>query len=223
MKKEASLFAIMLVLSSFAISHAQLGKAGPDFYGDFKPVMGGWSEYQITGASPSKMKIAIVGKEEGSYWYEMVTETKGEGRTISKMLISGDPKAQTNVKKMIVKTGDEPAMEMPATMGQQFSKREAPAGQQPAAVDKGTETITVPAGTFTAQHLQYQNAQEIVDVWINKDISPYGLIKSKSKSQEMVLIGHGSGAKTEITETPEKFELPQMPKGFPEGMMQKGR
>ncbi|SPD73524.1 exported hypothetical protein [uncultured Desulfobacterium sp.] len=222
MKRIIFLLVTILVLSCFAVSRAQFGNAGPDFYGDFKPVMGSWSEYQITGANPSKMKIAIVGKEDVSYWYEMVTETKGEGRTITKMLISGDPKAQNNVKKMIVKTGDEPAMEMPAAMGQQLPKREA-AGQQPAAVDKGTETITVPAGTFTAQHLQYKNGQDLVDVWINKDVPPYGLIKSKSKTQEMVLIGHGTGAKTEISETPQKFEMPQMPKGFPEGMMPKGK
>jgi hypothetical protein len=77
-------------------------------------------------------------------------------------------------------------------------------------IDKGTETIKVPAGTFTTRHMQYQNG-EVVDSWIYKDISPYGMIKSVSKDLEMVLLGYGTGAKTLITETPQKFEMPQMP------------
>jgi hypothetical protein len=51
----------------------------------------------------------------------------------------------------------------------------------------------------------------VVDSWIYKDVSPYGMIKSVSKDIEMVLIGYGTGAKTLITETPQKFEMPQMP------------
>jgi hypothetical protein len=41
------------------------------------------------------------------------------------------------------------------------------------------------------------------------------MIKSVSKDFEMVLIGYGTGAKTLITETPQKFEMPQMPEGQP--------
>jgi hypothetical protein len=32
---------------------------------------------------------------------------------------------------------------------------------------------------------------------------------------KMVLIGYGTGAKTLITETPQKFEMPQMPEMMP--------
>jgi hypothetical protein len=46
---------------------------------------------------------------------------------------------------------------------------------------------------------------------VSKDVSPYGMVKSQSKEFEMVLIGYGTGAKTLITETPQKFEMPQMP------------
>jgi hypothetical protein len=49
-----------------------------------------------------------------------------------------------------------------------------------------------------------------VDTWVYKDVSPYGMIRSQSKDFEMVLIGYGTGAKTLITETPQKFEMPQM-------------
>lgn len=195
-----------------SLAYAQVGQtSGPSFYGEFKPVVGGWSEYQITSKreTPMKMKIAVVGKEGDAYWYETVMEGAREGRTIMKMLVSGNPEDHKNVKRIIVKHGKEPAMEMPVGMmgGQQAKGREV----KGKVIDKGTETIKVPAGTFKTQHSQYQDSGGVVDTWMYKDIAPYGMIKSLSKDTEMVLTGYGSGAKTQITETPKKFDMPAMP------------
>ncbi len=213
MKKILCVVSIILNLVSVEGAQAQMGKgAGPRFYSEFKPVVGGWSEYQMTSKSEGsmKMKIAIVGKEGDAYWYETVMEGGRQGRSIVKMLVSGDPGDTKNVKRMIVKSGNDPAMEMPIGMMQQSSKGQA-SGK---VIDKGTETITVPAGTFKTQHMQYQDV-ETLDAWIYKDVSPYGMIKSASKDTEMVLLGYGTGAKTQITETPQKFEMPQMPERRP--------
>jgi len=209
MRKIVFIISVLSILCLVQLGYAQFGKGrGPKFYSDFKPVVGGWSEYQMTGKGeqPSKMKIAIVGKEGDTYWYESVVETKQEGRMISKMLVSGNPEDQKSIKRMIVKMGDEPAMEMPVQM-MQGSKDQ---GQRGKTIDKGTESIKVPAGTFTTQHMQYQDGETVVDTWVHKDISPYGMVKSQSKEFEMVLLGYGTGAKTLITETPQKFEMPQM-------------
>jgi hypothetical protein len=216
MKKIACVVSIVLTLAFVQLAQAQLGKgSGPSFHGDFKPVVGGWSEYQMTTKSEgsTKMKIAIVGKEEDAYWYETVMEGGRQGRTIMKMLVSGNPEDQKNIKRMIVKQGNEPAMEMPVQMMGQSPKGQ---GQTGKIIDKGTETIKVPAGSFKTQHSQYEDAEGVVDTWMYKDVSPYGLIKSVSKDTEMVLTAYGTGAKTQITETPQKFEMPQMPQ-MPEG------
>jgi hypothetical protein len=216
MKKLISVVSILLVLVLTQIAYAQFGQSsGPSFYGEFKPVVGGWSEYQMTSKreGTTKMKVAIVDKEGDAYWFETVMEGGQEKRTIMKMLVSGNPEDQKNIKRMIVKQGNEPAMEMPVEMMQQPSKSQAQSGK---VIDKGTETIKVPAGTFKTQHSQYQDAEGVVDTWMYKDVSPYGMIKSVSKDTEMVLIGYGTGAKTQITETPQKFEMPQMPQ-IPEG------
>ena len=210
MRKIIFVISVLLVLSFVHLAYAQFGKgAGPKFHSDFKPVVGAWSEYQITGKgeSPSKMKIAIVGKEGDAYWYESIMETKQEGPIISKMLVSGNPEDRKNVRRMIVKMGNRPAMEMPIQM-MQASKD---LGQRGKIIDKGTESIKVPAGTFTAQHMQYQDGEIVVDTWVQKDVSPYGMVRSQSKEFEMILLGYGAGAKTLITETPQKFEMPQMP------------
>ncbi|HSR10173.1 MAG TPA: hypothetical protein VLS90_01925 [Thermodesulfobacteriota bacterium] len=164
----------------------------------------------MKGEPSSKMKISIVGKEGDGYWYESVMDTK-EGKMISKILVSGNPEEKKNIQRMIVKMGNDPAMEMPAQMMMQ-----KPGGQEQKGkfTEKGSESVKVPAGTFTAQHMQYQDGDVLVDSWVNKDISPYGVVKSQSKDFEMVLVGHGTGAKTLITETPQKFDMPKMP-GMP--------
>jgi len=179
--------------------------------------VGGWSEYQMTSKSERsvKMKIAIVGKEGDAYWYETVMEQKQGGKMVSKMLVSGNPDDSNNVKRIIFKVGNEPAMEMPVQMMQQGSKSKDPKGKM---IDKGAETIKVPAGSFSTQHYQYQDSGTVVDSWVYKDVSPYGLIKSQSKEFEMVLVAYGTGAKTLITENPQKFQMPAMPgKSFKPG------
>jgi hypothetical protein len=215
MKELISILSILLFLVLTQVADAQVGKmSGPSFYGEFKPVIGGWSEYQMTSKSEGsmKMKIAVVGKEEDAYWYETVMEGGRQGKNIVKMLLSGNPEDQKNIKRMIFKQGNEPAREMPVGMMQQSAKGQAQSGK---VIDKGTETIKVPAGTFKAQHSQYQDAEGVVDTWMYKEVSPYGMIKSVSKDTEMVLIGYGTGAKTQITETPQKFEMPQIPERRP--------
>jgi hypothetical protein len=210
MKKMIFIVSITLALTSFPLASAQLDiGAGPKFYSDFKPVVGGWAEYQMTeqGGRTAKMKIAIVGKEGDAFWYETIMETTQEGRIISKMLVAGNPEDPKNVKKIIVKMGNEPAMEMPLEMMQGSEEQ----GEKGKTLDKGTESIKVPAGTFTARHIQYQHEELVEDTWIHKDVSPYGVVKSKSKDLEMVLLGYGTGAKTQITEKAQKFEMPQMP------------
>lgn len=209
--------ALVFLLSQTAFAQWGQGQQGPKFRGDFKPVVGAWSEYQVKapGTTPYKMKMAIVGKEGNAFWYETVTEGQG-GRSVMKMLVSGDPNDQKSVRRMIMKQGTQPAMEMPVMGGTQRAGSQDPKGK---VVDKGMERVTVPAGTFTARHFQYQFDKEVMDSWIAEKVSPYGLVRSTGKDFEMQLVGYGTGAKTQITETPKKFQMPKMPTGMPKGMM----
>jgi len=220
-KFSAVLFVFTFILTQGAFAQfGGKGQQGPKFYGDFKPTLGAWAEYQMKGQkeTPSKMKIAIVGKEGDSYWYETVME--GQGRTVMKMLVTGDPNEKKGVQRMIMKHGNEQALEMPVMAGKHPDKGKShPKGEM---IDKGMESVTVPAGTFSAHHMQYQDEGKVVDSWVSEKVPPYGMVKSSSKDFEMVLIGYGTGAKTLITETPKKFEMPKMPQGMPKGMMPPG-
>jgi len=214
---------VSVLLLSAPVADAKGFGGGPaggpstNFWGDleFKPVVGQWAEYTMTpkDEKPMTMRISIVGKEDDAYWYESVmTGQKGE-QMISKMLVSGDPQNTENVKRMIVKSGDEPAMEMPVQMMAMMGGAGGLEVKEPETemADLGVESVTVPAGTFDASHWEFISDGDAFDAWISAGVGPYGLVKGASGDFEIVLVAHGDKATTLITETPTALPM----KGFP--------
>lgn len=206
------MFILLLISGAYAQSNDTINQCLTSF-SQFKPVIGGWSEYQLkTSDEPmSKIRLAVVGKEGQDYWYETVL--RDEDQTITKVLTSGDPNDVKNVKRMIIKYGDEPAVEVPITGSDQFSKDSKPVQNL---VSKGTEDIKVPAGEFIAEHFQYQEDGGTVDIWINDCVSPYALVKSKSRVVEMSLTGYGTGAQSLIKEKPQKIKQNNKQQALPD-------
>jgi hypothetical protein len=210
--------ALVLVAAVGSQGFTMKGGAGAKIYADFKPVVGAWAEYQMTakGEEPMTMRLAIVGKEGDFFWYETVMSMKDQGRMVTKMLVSGNPQDTQNVKRMILKSGDDPAMEMPISApAEPKAETDKPKQPEGTLVNKGSEMITVPAGTFKADHYVYTQDEIVVDSWVAPDIGPYGMAKTLTKDMEMVLTAYGKDATTLITETPQKFEMPKLPFGMP--------
>lgn len=186
----------------------------------FKPVVGQWAEYLMTAKNedPMTMRIAVVGEEDGAFWYETKMLVEDQDQMISKMLVSGDPSEEGNIERLIIKGGDDPAMEMPVGDGGPMTDVMGFIGQGEEEVeeeevgdiptDLGMESVTVPAGTFKARHWRVEDEEFWFDMWQAENVGPYGLVKSMSDDFEMVLTDHGDGAKSEITEEPEKLEIP---------------
>lgn len=169
----------------------------------YTPKVGSWWEYEITTeGKKTSMRLAIVGKEaiDGKtyYWQETKIPTD-EGLMIMKMLVS----LEGDIKKYIMKSPGRPAMEMPVQM---IQKQKA-AGEEAKLEELGGETVKVPAGTFKCTHYRAldPSTKEAMDGWVNAKV---GMIKTVSKGSLMVLKAYGSGAKSEITETPQKIPFP---------------
>lgn len=218
MKKVVGLAVLVLMLCA-AVSAQGFGPMGDPkgggaaarIFGDFKPVVGAWAEYLMTteGEEPATMRLAVVGKEGESFWYEMVMAAGDEGNVVMKMLVSGNPQDPQNVTRMIVKAGDEPAMEMPM-MAPPGAETDATDELEGEFIEKGVETVTVPAGTFKANHIQYTQEDIVADTWVAEDVGPYGMVKTTTEGMEMVLTAYGADATSLITETPARFEMPKM-------------
>ena len=169
-RKAAFLCAVFL--STAAIAAAQFGHSGPrapQIPTPFKPVVGSGAEYQFTGKKENaNFTYAVVGQEQvdgaEGYWLEIriANAKKMKGETVMKelMVMNG---TQPDIKRLIMQPPGRPAMEMPASM-MGMMKKHIPAAT--GGDDKtggpgekiGTETITVPAGTFECDH--YRTQQE---------------------------------------------------------------
>ncbi len=201
--------AMLLALMASAAS-AQMGRfSSPHVSGFWNPIVGEGAEYEMQSAKGDKtdMQIAVVGKEsvdgKDAYWYE-TSLNRGNGQMIIKqlMVLNGP---DTQISRMIMQMPGRPPMEMPTQMMHQ-DRAPQTADVRTGGEDLGSETITVPAGTFTCQHYRAKSGGE---VWVSQKVSPYGLVKSKSNDSSMELIKVITGAKDQITGTPQPFN-PQM-------------
>jgi hypothetical protein len=198
----------LLALAFTAVTFAQgpLGTSmGPLPRGMFNPVVGSGAQYEIqpNGKDKMNMEIVVVGKEsvngKDGYWFETAVDSR-MGQMLMKMLMVSDP-ANSSVAKMIMQMQGGSPMEMPAQlMGQR--------GQQTYDLrdraDKvGSESVTVPAGTFTADHYHLKDGSG--DFWVSDKVSPYGVIKGQGKDFSIVLTKVVTNAKDKITGTPVPF------------------
>lgn len=239
MRRTATVVAVPVLIALLAFSaqpsFAQPGPNIPRMFGTFKPEPGVWSEYSVTqadGGSEVRMRMAIVGKEGNAHWYEVRNEIDGSVNIV-KMLVTGDPnESSENIKRMIIKSGDTPAMEMNTdfvVMGRQmathmFEKRSGVGGEAKAGAtveEVGKREVTVPAGTYETMQYRIKGSDGgVIGTYdVSDKVSPFGIILSESASGSMKLTGHGTDAVTAITEEPQQMTMPPgMPQGMPRGM-----
>jgi len=227
------LAAAALLLAPAVVGAAEPAPASPKFFGVFATTVGGWSEYAVTeteGGKHSTMRNAIVGQEGDGWWYEVVI-TEGSARNVIKMFIKGDPNNPENIQRLIMKNGDEPAQEMPrdfVVMGRRmatvmFETRSGSGVTGMPGVkteETGTAKVTVPAGTFdvTQNRIVDASGKVLATYDFNKDVLPFGVVRSQTDKVKMELLAWGKDAKSVITEEPVMMKTPPgMPEANPRG------
>ena len=227
---------VCLFLNPLAVIAAEAEKQFdvPRLFGTFAPKPGVWSEYGIYDKSTGRrtvMRMSIVGVEKDSYWYEVFNSESG-GSNIVKMLVKGDPNEPENIQRLIMKSGVNPAQEMPrefVLMGRRmashmFEQRSGiPASPKVEMrnVKTGEGVVTVPAGTFEVSLHQIVDTTGKVyaEYKFSQEVRPFGVVSSDAENTTMVLLGHGTGAESLITEEPTMMTKPPgMPEGMPRGM-----
>src|SRR5215471_8046703 len=211
MKRTAPLLlAAALLCSTLAYrASAQFGFSPikrPNIANIFHPVVGQGAAYDTTDKDgvKSRMEMYVVDKEmvgtEQGYWMEVGHSQDASGNlTYGKMLVTP---ADFKFHKMVFVM---PGQTQPMEMDMERSKgREAMEEKLEKWHSVGTETITVPAGTFSCEH--WTNDEGKGDVWASSKISPMGLVKSVENGETMVLTKIITDAKTKITGTPVKFD-----------------
>jgi hypothetical protein len=239
LKRSVMLLLPVLLSGAFpARAQAPPVKATPKFFGMFSTTVGSWSEYAVTeteGGKKSTMRNAIVGKEGDAFWYE-VSIFEGGVRNIIKMYLKGDPNNPENIQRLIMKNGDQPAQEMPrefVVMGRRMATTMFQTRSGSSVVDQpdlkteevGTEQVTVPAGSYTVTRNRIlDSAGKVLATYdFNKDVLPFGVVRSATDKVTMELLATGKDAVSLITEQPVMMKTPPgmpetNPRGKPPGM-----
>ena len=179
----------------------------PNIANIFHPVVGSGAAYQQTnqqGKTTIEMSVVdkeMVGTQQG-YWMEVGHAAEGaQSPTYGKLLVTPDDFAFHKVIFVMPGFSQPVEMDLDAHHNNEMKQN----------LDKwhsvGTESVTVPAGTFTCEYWSKDDGKG--DAWVSSKVSPMGLVKYVEGGDTMVLLKVIADAKAHITGTPVKFD-PQM-------------
>ena len=224
MKSYRNSFLVVAVLAAMSVpaAFAQMGRGGmgmspPQIPGIFAPKVGEGAAYQITTKQGNMdMEYAVVGKEtvdgQEGYWQEIrMKGGRGAGMIMKQLMVMGGD--NPGIKRMIMQPPGQEPMEMPMTgmmagmmKRMQQTQESTPRNAADMGEMVGTETVTVPAGTFECEHYKAKDGNG--DVWISTKVYPYGLIKAVTRDSTIVLQKTLTGQTSEIKGEPKKLEMP---------------
>jgi hypothetical protein len=192
------------------------GPKAPSLSGVWHPVVGTGAAYETTkGGRKNEIEITIVGKEDvggnTAYWMELgMMDSRTSQLLYAKNLMTVSDAGVTSLRMVMQMPGQPDPMEMDMTMNPagRAMKQTTPANIAEKAEVVGTESVTVPAGTFSCTH--YRMKDGTGDAWVSDKVGPWGLVKAQDKDSSTVLMKVITDAKDHITGTPKKFDPMQM-------------
>jgi hypothetical protein len=222
MKNHAKIVIFTIIAFSIVLSaSAQFGGKGrggqqaPSLAIQNAVVNSGAAYTMTTKGKDIPVSYAIVGKEDvnGSPGIWMETRMQSAemgGEMVTKMLlVNSGPDA--GLKRMITQTPGHEPMEMPSMMMGMMKSHQA----QQTSADRGelvgSESVTVPAGTFDCQHYRktVNNAQ--YDYWVAPQVASFSMVKMTTPDMSMVLTKILTNETSHITGEPKKMPGVQMP------------
>jgi hypothetical protein len=211
LKQLVVMFAVIALAMPLAAQ--MFGPKVPTLSGIWHPAVGTGAAYEITKAGKkSQIEISIIGKEDvdgkTGFWQEFaMTDQNTSQMMYGKTLVSVTDAGITTMRMVIQLPGRDPMEMYGGMMGRNVNTTVADNIANKAEI-VGTDSITVPAGTFSCTH--YRMKDGTGDAWVSDKVSPWGLVKSQDKDSSVVLAKVITDAKDHITGTPTKFDPMQM-------------
>jgi hypothetical protein len=202
--------AICLLAGSLLVGTASRAQMGTEFFKKpaiadiFKPTVGSGAVYETErDQKKSTLEMTVVGQEavngKDAYWLEFGHADQTGVMSYGKMLVTRD---DFQFHRMIFQRPGQPPMEMPMNPNSAQQSRTTDELEKWHKV--GTETITVPAGTFVCDHWVKDDGKG--DAWASSKVTPMSLVKETTPTNSMTLVKVISDAKDHITGTPMKFD-----------------
>jgi hypothetical protein len=206
---------VVLCVAMAAKAPAQMGQMGANLFQKpaiakfVNPVVGKGAEYESTNLNHQDtrtMEMGVTGKESvdgrDGFWMQIVTSTGKGQQMVAKALVTKD---DFQFHRAILQMAGQPAMEMPFNPNSGRDQKLQDAMSEWHSV--GTETITVPAGTFVCE--RYKNDSKGSELWASDKVTPFGMVKQVSKNDSIVLVKILSDVPDKITGPVTKFDPQQ--------------
>ena len=206
---------VALCIATAAKAPAQMSQMGANLFQKpaiakfVNPVVGKGAEYESTNANNQDsrtMEMGVTGKEsvdgKDGFWMQIVTSTGKGQQMVAKALVTKD---DFQFHRRIMQMTGQPAMEMPFNPNSGRDQKLQDAMNEWHSV--GTETITVPAGSFVCEH--YKNDLKGSELWASDKVTPFGMVKQVGKSDSIILVKILSDVPDKITGPVTKFDPQQ--------------
>jgi len=227
MKQTRILLVALFSVGFSNLAHAQMGQMAANWFSKptigevVNPVVGKGGQYQITASgqnAPEVQEFTVVGKEsvdgKDGFWLEMMHQGKTDASTgYAKILFTKD---DFQFHKIVFQQPGRQAMAMPIQPSDKTKSSMSTEGDKWHSV--GTESITVPAGTFSCKHWKKDTGDS--DIWTSDKISPFGIVKEVSPNRTMVLVKLITDAQDHITGPVTTFDPSDMQRQMMEKMQQ---
>ncbi len=184
--------------------------------------VGAWASYLVVDeqGAESRMRFAVVGEEqlEGrrGLWYETNIDSAEEPATIKLLLLLGEGD-QWEIKRMVMKSGEGPAMELPVSMSGDSKGARGMMGSVPFDTESedfqqslqelGREQLTVDGKTLECMHYQVKDQDgEPAEFWVSRQVPLFSMVRYQGQQSRMELQEWGdSGAESRIKEDPQSI------------------
>jgi len=160
----------------------------------WNPMVGAGAAFELTDTAGKKLteewdilsEETVEGKK--AYWVGFALDNADtKGKVNGKILVIPDG---FEVRRLIIQFPGIAAMEMP------IADIIPPTDEKDTARLLGTETITVPGGTFECEHWREANG---ADAWVSAKVAPLKVVKRVDRNQTRMLVRTISAAKDAVT------------------------
>lgn len=163
---------------------------------------GDWTKWEITTGEGDKITTEMAYLKltpDGNQWWRTsyYPQEKDEEPLIYEGMFSSD---MGQLKRLRAKIGDKEPQEIPVTEGTYVAKPVRPTKESIEGAKVGIETVTVPGGTYSTEHIRYGAISGgTIEWWTTKQVTG-GIVKYviRDEDKELVLqsqlLSFGSGA-----------------------------
>ena len=198
--RRAAATVVVIVLVAGA-GHAQ-GVIGDVLAGKLvKPKVGAWAWYDVKDAATGQafvLRLAIVGEKEvlrkQGYWLEVEVVPLVGYRSVYKMLLTGPADDPANVHQLLQREGTGEVVEVePEKEEAGDASDEETETKEPKRTLLGREDVKTEGGVVPADRYELLDGERQVEIWLNEDVRPMGLVRLKSATGELMLRHYGVG------------------------------